>query len=227
MQTDNIQPDQRTWTLVATDPGYIRIKSNALSGSRWWCVAVTTGGEPAEEVTGEKYLGNELFECSGVIGEVYIFTERSDDDFAITTGTFPGGESDTTTTDRELVTTTYRVAIDFDDSSVGDVVTLVQILDVSGSVASTVTTVWRNQTTGVDFVSAPSISNLELVGSLGLSNAQLRATAVQIVEKDDPFTIQGRTPDNANDVVYDYADGTSETFFFTTDGDLAGKGVRE
>lgn len=225
MQTDNIQPDQKTWTLVATDPGYIRIKSNALSNSRWWCVAVTTGGEPEEEITGEKYLGNELFECSGVIGEVYIFTERQDDEFAITTGTFPGGEP-ATTADRELVTTTYRVTNAFDDSSVGDVITLVQILDVSGSTASTVTTVWRNQTTGDDFVSAPSISDLELVGSLGLSNAQLRATAVQIVEKDDPFTIQGRTPDNTKDVVYDYDDGTSETFFFTTDGDLAGKGVR-
>jgi hypothetical protein len=225
MQTENIQPDQRTWTLVATDPGYIRVKSNALSNSRWWCVAVTTGGEPVEEVTGEKYLGNELFECSGVIGEVYIFTDRQDDEFAVTVGTFPGGES-AVTADRELVTTTYRVNNDFDDSTVGDTITLVQILDVGGSEATTVTTIWRNQTTGVDLVAPPSISDLELVGSLGLSNAELRATAIQIVEKDDPFTIQDRTPDNSKDVVYNYADGTSETFFFTTDGDLAGKGVR-
>jgi hypothetical protein len=226
MQTENIRPEKNTWTLVATNPGYIRVKSNALSDSRWWCVAVTNGGEPEEGVVGEKYLGHEFAEYNEVIGEVYVITKRDDDDFAITTGVSPSAD-DPVPVDRELVTTTYRVTNDFDDSSIGDVVTLVQILDVSGTEATTITTIWRNQTTGTDLTSTPSISNLELVGSLGLSNAELRATAVQITEKDDPFTIQGRTPDNANDVVYDYADGTSETFFFTTDGDLAGKGARE
>jgi hypothetical protein len=224
MITTNITPEKGVWTLVATDPGYVRIKSNALSDTRWWCVAVTNDGEPEEEVTGEKYLGNQFAEFSQVTGEVYVLTRRDGDEFAITIGPDPAGQP---ADDREVVVTTYRVINDFDDSSVGDVVTLTQVIDVSGSGVSTVATSWRNQTTSEDLTSAPAAADLELVGSVGLSNAQLRSAAVQIVEKDDPFTVRDRTPDNSKDVIYDYADGTSETFFFTTDGDLAGKGARE
>lgn len=226
MQTVNITPDKGVWTLVATDPGYIRIKSNAESYSRRWCTAVTDGGEPEEDVTGEKYSGNEFAEFSQVTGEVYIFTNRDDDEFAVTIGPNPTVDP-SVSVDREVVVTTYRVINAFVGSSEGDIITLTQIIDVVSPDPVTISSKWRNQTTATDLVSAPSSSDLELVGSLGLSNAELRANPVQMYEKDDPFTVRGRTPDNTKDVIFDYADGTSETFFYTTSGELAGKGARE
>lgn len=227
METSNVQPDANEWTLVATSPGYIRIKSNALSESRYWYVAVTDGGEPDEEVTGEKYLGTQLWEVSGVIGEIYILTKRDDDDFAITIGESSEGGGGGSPLDKELVVTTYRVKTGFTGASIGDILTLVQVIDVSGAEVTTASTRWRNHTTGLDLGSAPSATNIELVGSQGITNAELRSAAIQIIEKDDPFTIAGRTVDPLNNVVFNYTDGTSETFFYTTAGDLAGKGVRE
>lgn len=224
MQTTNISPDKDTWTLVATDPGYIRVKSNSLSDSRWWCIAVTDGGEPDEEVIGERYLGSQFAEFAQVVGEVYLLTRRDGDQFAITIGPSPAGGS---STDREIVTTTYRAISNDEVMSEGDILTLVQVLDVSGSEAITISTIWRNQTTNTDLNSPPSSDNIELVGSLGLSNAELRSAAVKVFDKDDPFTIVGRVPDESKNVVFSYADGTFETFFYTTDGDLAGKGARE
>jgi hypothetical protein len=43
---------------------------------------------------------------------------------------------------------------------------------------------------------------------------------------DDPFTIAGRTRDNTKDLVFNFSDGTSETFYYTTAGLLQGKGAR-
>lgn len=66
------------------------------------------------------------------------------------------------TIDRELVIETYRVITAFAGASVNDLVTQVQVLDVTGT-PSTLTTLWRNQTTGSD-IAAPSFVNLELAG---------------------------------------------------------------
>jgi hypothetical protein len=62
---------------------------------------------------------------------------------------------------------------------VGDTITFTQVIDVTGT-PSTVSTIWRNQTTAVDLASAPAAANLELVGSQALTDAQLRAEAVAI-----------------------------------------------
>ena len=79
--------------------------------------------------------------------------------------------------DRELVVTTYRCKTAFTGASVGDTITATQIIDVTGT-PTTVSTVWRNQTTAADLGSAPAAADLELVGSQALTDAQLRASAV-------------------------------------------------
>lgn len=89
-----------------------------------------------------------------------------------------GGGSGTTV-DKELVVTTYSVKTAFTGASIGDTITATQVIDVTGT-PSTVSTIWRNQTTGVDLASAPSAANLTLLGSQALTDAQLRAAAVVI-----------------------------------------------
>ena len=81
--------------------------------------------------------------------------------------------------DREFVVTTYRVKTAFTGASVGDTVTATQVIDVTGA-PTTVTTLWRNQSTATDFATVPSAANLELLGSQALTDAQLRAAAVVV-----------------------------------------------
>ena len=81
--------------------------------------------------------------------------------------------------DRELVVSTYTVKTAFAGASVGDTITMTQVIDVSGS-PSTAGTIWRNQSTASDLVGAPSAANLTLVGSQALTDGQLRAAAVAI-----------------------------------------------
>ncbi len=83
-------------------------------------------------------------------------------------------------TDRELVVTTYCVKTAFSGASVNDVITATQIIDVSGASPSTVSTVWRNQTTATDLASAPSAATLSLVGSTALTSAQLAAAGLAL-----------------------------------------------
>jgi hypothetical protein len=90
-----------------------------------------------------------------------------------------GGGGGNDNHDRELVVTTYRVRTAFTGASVGDTVTCTQIIDVKNT-PSTVSTIWRNQTTAADLAAAPSAANLELVGSQALTDAQLRASAVAV-----------------------------------------------
>jgi hypothetical protein len=90
-----------------------------------------------------------------------------------------GGGSGGNSHDRELVVTTYRVRTAFTGASVGDTVTCTQVIDVK-STPSTVSTIWRNQTTAADLAAVPAAANLELVGSQALTDAQLRASAVAV-----------------------------------------------
>ena len=96
---------------------------------------------------------------------------------AQSTGGGGGGGNDNH--DRELVVTTYRVRTAFTGASVADTVTCTQIIDVKNT-PSTVSTIWRNQTTAADLATVPSAANLELVGSQALTDAQLRASAVAV-----------------------------------------------
>lgn len=89
-----------------------------------------------------------------------------------------GGGGGGGTNDRELVVSTYRCKTAFTGASVGDTITATQIIDVTNNTPTTVATIWRNQTTSADFATAPSSANLELVGTTGLTDAQLRAQAV-------------------------------------------------
>ncbi|MEP6587128.1 MAG: hypothetical protein ABJA84_00020 [Polaromonas sp.] len=81
--------------------------------------------------------------------------------------------------DRELVVTTYFAKNAFTGASVGDTITATQVIDVSGA-PSTVSTIWRNQTTAADLAGAPSAANLTLLGAQALTDSQLRAAAVPI-----------------------------------------------
>lgn len=80
----------------------------------------------------------------------------------VSTGGGGGGAAN----DRELVTLIFRVTTAFSGASVGDLLTMTQILDVDGAAAS-VTTIWRNQTTAADLGAAPSFANIELAGGSG------------------------------------------------------------
>lgn len=82
--------------------------------------------------------------------------------------------------DRELVVSTYRCKTAFTGASVGDTITATQVIDVSGATPTTITTIWRNQTTATDLAGAPSAANLELTGSTALTDAQLRASPVPV-----------------------------------------------
>lgn len=150
--------------------------------------------------------------------------------------------------DRELVVSTYTCKTAFTGASVGDTITATQIIDVSAT-PTHVSTIWRNQTTAANLASAPSAANLELLGSQALTAAQLTAAGlaseatqaaisnklpnlengrlpVRSVDRDDPFSVAGRTVDASKNVVFNYDDGTSETFEYTTAGLLAGKSAR-
>ena len=81
-------------------------------------------------------------------------------------------------TDYELVVSTYTCKTAFTGASVGDIITETQIIAITGGVASTLQTIWRNQTTATDLSSAPSSVNLALEGTTALTQAQLQATAV-------------------------------------------------
>lgn len=110
-----------------------------------------------------------------------------------TTEDFGGGGSGTTT-DKELVVSTYRCKTAFTGASVGDTITATQIIDLSGSTPTTLSTVWRNQTTAADLASAPSAANLELTGSTALTNAQLRESSLDVITPlpTAPITGQGK-----------------------------------
>jgi hypothetical protein len=79
----------------------------------------------------------------------------SEEDIAALTG---GGPS------RELIVTTYFAKTAFTGASVNDTITCTQIINTSDT-PSTVSTIWRNQTTGADLPSTPSSVNLTLLGS--------------------------------------------------------------
>lgn len=111
------------------------------------------------------------------VAQRVILVDTNGDPYEATGGTGGGGGG--AANDRELVITTYRAKNAFTGASVGDVITLAQVIDVDGTPA-TVSSLWRNQTTGADLSGAPAAADLELVGANALTDAQLRATAVAV-----------------------------------------------
>lgn len=83
--------------------------------------------------------------------------------------------------DRELLVTTYRATAAGTGFSSGDTITATRVLDVSSSTATQVgATIWYNETTGAALGSAPSAASLQIAGTVGLTDAQLRASAVAV-----------------------------------------------
>lgn len=83
--------------------------------------------------------------------------------------------------DREIVVTGYQCKTAFTGASVGDTITLKEIVNVSATPPTTVS-LWRNQTTGTDLLAAPDLLKLEVSASQKIVSAQrtpswLRATA--------------------------------------------------
>lgn len=111
----------------------------------------------------------EIFDADGSISYVGV------DNPLPTTGGGGGGGSN-----RAVVVTTYTVKTAFTGASVGDVITYTQVLNITTSTPTTVATVWRNQTTDTDLSTDPSFADLALEGTTGLTDAQLRASAVAI-----------------------------------------------
>jgi hypothetical protein len=90
-----------------------------------------------------------------------------------------GGGGGGAAADRELVVTTYVVKTAFSGASVGDTITCTQIVDVTGT-PSTLSTIWRNQTTGADLGSTPSAANLTLTGAGAATEATLAAQSAKL-----------------------------------------------
>ena len=103
-------------------------------------------------------------------------TLASDATLDIASGTGGGGS----TTDYELVSESYRVITAFTGASVGDIVSSTQIIGITSGTGTTASVVWRNQSTGQDLASAPSVANIESLGMKGLTDAQLRATPIPV-----------------------------------------------
>lgn len=68
-ETTNIVAEPGVWTLIATDPNSLTIKSNKNSS---WQLAITSQGPPAEGIFGEIHAGWESWESGQIKGEVYI-----------------------------------------------------------------------------------------------------------------------------------------------------------
>lgn len=95
-----------------------------------------------------------------------------------------GGGGGGSSIDRELVVSTFRAVAAATGYSIGNTITATRVLDVSGPTVSQVgATVWFNETTGLGLASAPSVANLELVGTPSLTDAQLRATPVPVLPR--------------------------------------------
>lgn len=78
--------------------------------------------------------------------------------------------------DREIVVNNFRVTTAFTGASVGDVITQMRVLDLTGDDPVQVgATIWFNDTTQLALASAPSAANLEPLGAAGLTNSQLVA----------------------------------------------------
>jgi hypothetical protein len=108
--------------------------------------------------------------------DVVLPLQVNEDGYLLTSGSGGGGGSNA---DRELVVTTYWVKTAFTGASIRDTITCTQVIDVTNT-PSTVSTIWRNQTTAADIATVPAAANLELVGSQALTEAQLRASAVAV-----------------------------------------------
>jgi hypothetical protein len=103
--------------------------------------------------------------------------------------------------DRETVVVTYSAKSNFTGATAGDTITMTQVLDVGGETATTVATLWRNQSTASNLSGAPAAANLQLVGANALTDGQLRASAVPVTDARLPAALGASTSANSLPVV--------------------------
>lgn len=146
------------------------------------------------------------------------FIDQGDGTHALFVATTGGGGGGGAGADRELVVTTYRANANGTGYSVGDILTLAQVIDVTAA-PTHVSSIWRNQTTGAN-ISAPTASHLEMAGVPGLTDAQLRATAVAVSAASLPLPTGAATAANQGTLI-GHVDGI-ETLLTTIDGRVDG-----
>lgn len=169
--------DNKDYVLQNKGTGSILVKASDI---------MPTDAVGAIEVQGKKWItSKELY------GKVWCSAAMETQPIAYGTGdtVSSGGGSGGSTIDRELVVTMYTCKTAFTGASVGDTITATQIIDVTDT-PTTVSTVWRNQTTNVDLASAPSSAKLTLAGAgIGLTDGQLRATPVAVTGINTPEVV--------------------------------------
>lgn len=79
-----------------------------------------------------------------------------------------------------FVNTYFSALHAFTGASIGDLIVEVVEYDVSVSPATVTSTTWLNATTGLALSAPPSAANLTYMGGAGLTDAQLRASAVPV-----------------------------------------------
>lgn len=166
------------WILVSNNEAYVL--QNKGNGK---VVVKASNTEPTSVAGGIELSNGNMITSNELVGKVWV-TALGDDQLIAygvggdVAGGGTGGSG--TTIDRELVVTTYACKTAFTGASVGNTITSTQVIDVT-STPTTVGTIWRNQSTGVDLAEVPSGANLTLVGvSSALTDAQLRASAVPV-----------------------------------------------
>lgn len=93
----------------------------------------------------------------------------------------PGGGA-AAGSDYELVVTTYRATSSGTGYSSGDTITATRAIEITDSeMAQVNSTLWFNETTGLALASAPTAAHLTVAGAPGLTDAQLRASAVAVL----------------------------------------------
>lgn len=82
--------------------------------------------------------------------------------------------------DKHTTVTTYKVKTNFSAASVGQTITCTQVIDISTDPPTTLSALWRNQSTSSDLGAAPLAEYLTLMGATALTDAELRATPIDV-----------------------------------------------
>lgn len=92
-----------------------------------------------------------------------------------TVGTLNADDSGGTAADREIATVTYRVKTAFTGGAVGETITSMRVIDLTGESPVQVSLTWFNDSTSQALATAPPAANLEPLASGGITNAQMVA----------------------------------------------------
>lgn len=106
--------------------------------------------------------------------------DMGDGTFAPVVATTAASDSSGSSLDRDFVTVFFIVKTAFTGASLGDTISQTRAYDMTGDVPVLLATMWRNESTATDFVTVPSVSNLTVAGTPGLTDGQLRASDVQV-----------------------------------------------